>query len=142
MLNLKYKIWGSRLLAAMVLVSIAGAGLALTDDDAKTPKGDPWPLDTCAVSGEKLDSMGDAVVYDHEGRDIRFCCKACIGTFKKNPDEYLAKANKQIIEQQLKNYPLETCVVRNPRSRSTAGHGPLVQAWGSRSTGPWRCRRV
>lgn len=111
MLNISKKTWGSRLLAAMALVTIAGAGLAFTDDDAKTPKGDPWPLDTCAVSGEKLDSMGDAVVYDHEGRDIRFCCKACIGAFKKNPDDYLAKANKQIIEQQLKIYPLKTCVV-------------------------------
>ena len=55
----------------------SGAGLALTEGDAKTPNGDPWPLDTCAVSGEKLDSMDDAVVYDHEGRDVRFCCKAC-----------------------------------------------------------------
>ncbi len=91
MLNISKKTWGSRLLAAMALVTIAGAGLAFTDDDAKTPKGDPWPLDTCAVSGEKLDSMGDAVVYDHEGRDIRFCCKGCLRKFDENPLAYLAK---------------------------------------------------
>lgn len=111
MLNLKKKTWASRLLAAMALATVAGVGMAFTDDVAKTPKGDPWPLDTCAVSGEKLDSMGDAIVYDHEGREVRFCCKGCIGAFKKNPDEYLAKANQQIIKQQLKYYPLETCVV-------------------------------
>ena len=126
MLIRKQKTWGSRLLATVALVAVAGTGLAFTDDDAKTPKGDPWPLDTCAVSGEKLDSMGDAIVYDHEGRDIRFCCKACIGAFKKNPDEYLAKADKQIIEQQMKTYPLDTCVVMETEALGSDDMGDPV----------------
>ncbi len=52
----------------------------------------PYPLDTCVVSGDKLGAdMGDAVVYDHEGREVRFCCKGCIDDFKKDPATYLAK---------------------------------------------------
>jgi len=53
-----------------------------------------YPLDTCVVSGEKLGSMGKPFDYTHkeEGKPdrlVRFCCKMCIGDFKKNPAKYL-----------------------------------------------------
>jgi YHS domain-containing protein len=70
-----------------------------------------YPIDYCLVSGEKLGGMGDPVVYKHEGREIRFCCPACIETFKKNPAPFLAQLDQAIIENQRKDYPLSTCVV-------------------------------
>ena len=54
-----------------------------------------YPLDTCVVSGEKLDGdMGKQVdyVYKEDGKPerlVRFCCKDCIAKFKKDPAKYL-----------------------------------------------------
>ncbi|MHC4130076.1 MAG: hypothetical protein ACYTBR_14165 [Planctomycetota bacterium] len=72
---------------------------------------DPYPLDTCPVSGGELGSMGNPVVLLHGDREIRFCCKSCIKPFEKNATEYFAKIDRQIIEQQLPYYPLTTCPV-------------------------------
>ncbi len=51
----------------------------------------PYPLDTCLVSGEKLGEMGDPVVINYQGQEIKFCCKSCVPKFNKNPDKYLGK---------------------------------------------------
>jgi YHS domain-containing protein len=53
----------------------------------------PYPLETCLVSGEKLGSMGEPVVIQHEGREIKFCCDSCVPKFKKEPAKYLEKLN-------------------------------------------------
>jgi hypothetical protein len=55
-----------------------------------------YPLKTCVVSGGKLGSMGKPVVYVHQqngqpDRTVKFCCKACIRKFEKDPAKFLAK---------------------------------------------------
>ena len=50
-------------------------------------------------------------MYDHKGREIRFCCGGCVDSFSKDSAGYLKRIDEQIIEQQLAVYPLETCVV-------------------------------
>lgn len=50
-----------------------------------------YPLSTCVVSGEKLGSMGKPHVFDHEGTEVRLCCKSCLEDFHKEPAKYLAK---------------------------------------------------
>lgn len=80
--------------------------------------GDPWPLDTCIVSGEKLGSMGDPIILIHEGREVRFCCQGCVGTFKADPAKYLAKADEKIIELQKPFYPLNYCIIDTAESVS------------------------
>ena len=56
-----------------------------------------YPLDTCVVSGEKLEGdMGSPVdyVYKEEGKPdrlVRFCCPGCIKDFKKDPAQYIRK---------------------------------------------------
>ncbi|MBU0679668.1 MAG: hypothetical protein KJ626_16320 [Verrucomicrobia bacterium] len=62
---------------------------ALAEESAK--KTDSYPLDTCVVSGEPLGSMGDYYVFQHEGREVRFCCSSCKRKFLKNPEKYLKK---------------------------------------------------
>lgn len=79
--------------------------------DATAVKGDPYPLNTCPVSGQKLGSMGKPVVKEYDGREVRFCCAACIDGFEKNKAEMFKKIDKQIVESQIKHYPLKTCVV-------------------------------
>ena len=54
---------------------------------AKAP--DAYPLDTCVVTGEKLGEMSDVVKYNHNGREIRFCCSGCIAKFQADPEKYL-----------------------------------------------------
>ena len=47
-----------------------------------------YPLQTCFVSGDKLDDPVDALYGD---RLLRFCCKGCLRSFNKNPSQYLPK---------------------------------------------------
>ena len=58
---------------------------------AAAPAAKPYPLTTCLVSGEELDSMGDPVVIIHQGREIKFCCDKCVPKFRQDPAKYLAK---------------------------------------------------
>lgn len=55
-----------------------------------------YPLDTCMVSGDKLEGgdMGPPVDYvyrqeDKPDRLVRLCCKHCVRDFKKDPAKYL-----------------------------------------------------
>lgn len=71
----------------------------------------PYPLDICIVSGEKLGSMGNPVVKMYDGREVRFCCAACVGKFEANQDDYLGQIDEKIVERQLMHYPIDTCIV-------------------------------
>jgi YHS domain-containing protein len=62
-----------------------------TTEASETMEADTYPLQTCVVSGAKLGSMGEPVVYEYEGREVRFCCKVCIKAFEKDPDKYMEK---------------------------------------------------
>jgi hypothetical protein len=54
-----------------------------------------YPLKTCVVSGDEFGGdMGAPIEYLHEEtgkpvRLVRFCCKGCIKSFKKDPAKYL-----------------------------------------------------
>jgi hypothetical protein len=57
-----------------------------------------YPIDTCVVSGEKLEGgdMGGAIdyVYKEPGKPdrlVRLCCKACLRDFRKDPKAFLKK---------------------------------------------------
>ena len=74
-------------------------------------KGDPYTLDSCPVSGEKLGEMGDSVAKVYNGREVRFCCKRCVSKFEQNKEKYFKEMDAKIIAQQLPYYPMTTCVV-------------------------------
>jgi transposase-like protein len=98
--------------AASAIAIIATGFVRAEDKPAPKPvKSQPYPLATCIVSGEKLGSMGKPVVKTYDNRDVRFCCKDCVSTFEAEQAAYMKKIDDQIIEQQLKHYPLTTCVV-------------------------------
>ena len=54
---------------------------AVTEDD--------YPLDVCLVSGDKLGSMGEVIVVDVEGREVRLCCEMCRVKLERDPSPYL-----------------------------------------------------
>ena len=91
-----------------LLLAIVMTGTAPLDK--AVPASESYPLDTCAVAGKKLGSMGEPIVYVHEGRQVKFCCKGCVPSFKKTPEKYLAKVDEKIIKQQKSSYPINTCV--------------------------------
>lgn len=79
----------------IILALVLAAGLSLRAEESKpAPPKDSYPTDLCVVSGDKLDSMDDLTKYtyiapDGTKREVRFCCKDCIKSFKKDPAKYL-----------------------------------------------------
>lgn len=79
--------------------------------------GDPYPLDTCIVSGEKLGPdavtliLKDQPDAQQEGRQLKFCCKDCLAKFEASPRGYLTKLDEAIIAAQRASYPIERCLV-------------------------------
>jgi YHS domain-containing protein len=79
--------------------SVVGAGVLLAvvelacadpaEDKSAKPK--PYPLKTCAVSGEKLGEMGAPYVFTYQGRELKLCCKGCLKDFNKEPAKYIKK---------------------------------------------------
>lgn len=72
---------------------------------------EPYSLSKCVVSGELLGSMGDPVVKHYMGREVRLCCGGCVRKFEKNQMTYLQKIDEHVVHDQLRFYPLKTCVV-------------------------------
>jgi len=97
-----------RKLLYLLLSAVGAISPAMADGAARV--GDVYPLDTCALSGEPLGSMGEPPVKVFEGRELRYCCAGCIKNLEKNPAGYIAKIDAKIIETQKPIYPLETCV--------------------------------
>lgn len=73
--------------------------------------GDPYVLATCVVSGEPLGSMGEPIVRNVNGREIRLCCKGCIKKFDADQAGYIKKIDELIVKDQLPHYPTDKCVV-------------------------------
>jgi hypothetical protein len=65
-------------LATGLLASCASSGGTASLGGAKA-----YPLKTCIVTDNDLDSMGDEQTIVHQGQ--------VVGKFKKNPEKYLAK---------------------------------------------------
>ncbi len=80
-------------LASVLLLAACGREQAPSSETPAPEKSataaEPYPLDVCLVSGEKLGSMGEPVSLVHNGREIKFCCDSCIPKFKENPEKYL-----------------------------------------------------
>jgi nitrous oxide reductase accessory protein NosL len=86
--------------SAFVLLLVASVALIACEQKADTPpvkpaaaasSADGYPLDVCLVSDEPLGSMGDPVVMEHNGRQVKFCCAGCVESFNKEPARYMAK---------------------------------------------------
>ena len=58
---------------------------------SNTPAKRPYPLKTCLVSGNTLDSMGDTITEVYENQEVKFCCEPCVKKFHANPAKYLPK---------------------------------------------------
>lgn len=116
------------ILMAVAACVCVGTAFAADAPKAEERKGDVWPLNVCVVSGEELGGMGEPVVKVYDGREVRFCCNGCVKNFEKSKASFLEKADKQIMEQQAANYPLETCL----NSGAALGDEPVLGVVGNR----------
>ncbi len=81
-------------------------------DEAMTEDQKPvYPLDTCLVSGEALDSMGGPVSMVYNNRLVMFCCNMCKNGFQEDAAEKIAELDQAVIEAQEADYPLKECPV-------------------------------
>lgn len=84
--------------ALSAVIALAPRGLA----EATAAKAKPYPLNTCLVSGEKLDGdMGKPYVFTYKGQEFKLCCPACKKDFDKDPAKYakqLAEADRKAKE--------------------------------------------
>lgn len=72
------------LIATVGLVSCAGNPGATSGTKAYTK-------DTCAVTDNKLGSMGPVITKVYGDKQVKFCCQPCVAKFEKNPQRYLSK---------------------------------------------------
>jgi hypothetical protein len=97
------------------LLALVGLPMHAGEDSPKakapnTPDPKPYPLGTCVVSGEKFGGdMGEAVLFVHEGREVKLCCGSCRKDFEATPGKFLQKIDAAA--KKVKPYPLDTCLV-------------------------------
>ena len=78
------------LVISALIAICAQLGLMAADKPAEKPK--PYPLKLCVVSDEKFGGdMGDPYVFTYQGREVKLCCKGCLGDFNKEPAKYVKK---------------------------------------------------
>jgi YHS domain-containing protein len=83
-----YAMTKRNLIIFAVLLAFLAAGLAAADDAAAQGK----PQTVCPVMGGPINKN---VYVDYQGQRPYFCCPACIGIFKKEPEKYLQKLKEQ-----------------------------------------------
>jgi len=65
--------------------------LAKLDEAVIASQIDSYPLTTCVIAGEALDTMGEPLKIVAGNRLVQFCCAGCESKFWKNPQKALAK---------------------------------------------------
>lgn len=52
-----------------------------------------YTSDTCAITDNKLGSMGDPITKVYGNQEVKFCCKPCVAKYEKNPEKYAANVH-------------------------------------------------
>jgi len=88
------RVAGGLVLAAVFAAAPAIIHAGSTNSMPAASKPVPYPLDTCIISGDKLDGdMGPAIVFIYQtngiNQEIKFCCPMCKPKFLADPDKYM-----------------------------------------------------
>lgn len=71
---------------------------------------DDYPLDVCFVDGSKLGTHGTPVDYVEYNELLRFCRPSCEEQYKSDPEKFIEKHDRLIVEKKQKFYPLNGCL--------------------------------
>jgi YHS domain-containing protein len=83
-----------RTLFTTALLGITLAACTMPEPALSAEKAKSYPLKTCLVSGNDLESMGGTITKVYAGQEIKFCCKPCIKKFEANQAKYLNRLPK------------------------------------------------
>ncbi|MCE2885039.1 MAG: hypothetical protein LW806_09105 [Planctomycetaceae bacterium] len=107
-------------IALISLAALTGATLSVAMKSAPTAGdafgGDPYPLETCPVSGEKLGADAVTTVLtgmkdkNLDGTQVKFCCSKCEAAFKADPAKFVPKMDEAIVKA-AGAYPIDNCIV-------------------------------
>jgi YHS domain-containing protein len=70
-----------------------------------------YPLQTCVVSGEKLDSKGNPVDFVYKNRFVRVCCEEHKSKFIADPAKFMATLDQAVVTAQKPKYASTMCFV-------------------------------
>jgi YHS domain-containing protein len=70
-----------------------------------------YPVDTCVISGKKLDSMGGPKAIVLGNHLVQLCCGNCTKKAQAKQQEILAMLETKALEKQRADYPSTTCPV-------------------------------
>ena len=92
-----------------------------------------YPLETCIVSGEPLVEDGKNIAVDVVigNRLFRTCCGGCAKKLNRDPGKFVAALDAAVIESQVKDYPFETCLIRDKSKLGSMGD-PVQRVVGNR----------
>lgn len=110
----------------------APASTAADMADASGATSDPYPLATCPVSGDELGSMGDPIVLNQPGREVKLCCKGCIKSYEDDSNTYNAEIDAAIVEAQSASYPMTTCLISGETLGESSSMVPVDHVVGNR----------
>lgn len=78
-----------------ILLLIAGVAYAAENAHTEQVKAAENAGDKiCPVSGEKIEE-NTKLQYEYKGKTYDFCCPGCLEEFKKNPEKYIRKMEKE-----------------------------------------------
>ena len=80
-----------RTLLTTALMGLTFAACTAPETASAADKAKAYPLATCIVSDNDLNSMGGPITKVYNGQEIKFCCKPCIKKFEANQAKYLSK---------------------------------------------------
>jgi YHS domain-containing protein len=106
----------------MLAITFFVTGYVLAEGDAAKSK----PQTTCPVMGGKINKE---IYTDYEGKRVYFCCKGCIGEFKKDPAKHIKKLEEEGVALEkvpgagLKNESSSKSDEKNSSCRSCGGCG-------------------
>ncbi len=86
------------------MCGMCGTGGAHTKDESTSSKTEEESKTVavknrvCPVTGDKIDEKSKAS-YTYKGKVYDFCCPMCIDEFKKDPQKYIKKIEKQGSEE-------------------------------------------
>lgn len=87
-----------------------------------------YPLTVCLVSGNDLNTMGEADEFVYRNRLVRLCCKACREGFEKDAAALLTRLDKAAADAQRAKYPLDTCPITKKKLGSMGEPAEVVVA--------------
>jgi hypothetical protein len=83
-----------------------------------------YPTEACVVLDKKLPAKPQVV--EASGRELRVCCKKCVGKVKEDAAPWIAKLDKAVAEKQAADYPLDTCPVSGDKLDKKTAHDFVV----------------